>query len=121
MPKRGLDVMACEVMRGVRVTAKTVEYVSFKVPRKAGTFQADLYPPARTGEPAMKFDEYWSGVDKDPIRVEVKPEVKVHDHAHAQRKTTFLARLGAKDTSAQEEKKEANFGSGNEKALQEEI
>jgi hypothetical protein len=38
MPKRGLDLMACEVMRGVRLTAKTVEYVSFKVPRKSGTF-----------------------------------------------------------------------------------
>jgi hypothetical protein len=38
MPKRGVDVMACEVARGVRLTAKTVEYVSFKVPRKAGNF-----------------------------------------------------------------------------------
>lgn len=47
MPKRVCDLMACEVMRGVRLTAKTVEYVSFKVPRKAGTFQADLYPPAK--------------------------------------------------------------------------
>lgn len=95
MPKRGLDLLACEVMRGVRVTAKTVEYVSFKVPRKAGTFQADLYPPARSNEPAMKFDEYWSGVDKDPIRVELKPEAKSQDHhATAQRKTTFLAKLG---------------------------
>lgn len=38
MPKKILDLMACEVMRGVRLTAKTVEYVSFKVPRKSGTF-----------------------------------------------------------------------------------
>ena len=38
MPKRVLDVMHCEVMRGVRLTGKTVEYVSFKVPRKSGTF-----------------------------------------------------------------------------------
>jgi coronin-1B/1C/6 len=38
MPKRVCDLMSCEVMRGVRLTAKTVEYVSFKVPRKSGTF-----------------------------------------------------------------------------------
>jgi len=61
MPKRGLDLMACEVMRAVRVTAKTAEYVSFKVPRKSGTFQADLYPPTRSHEAAHKFDEYWTG------------------------------------------------------------
>lgn len=27
MPKRVVDIMTCEVMRGVRLTAKTVEYV----------------------------------------------------------------------------------------------
>lgn len=47
MPKRVVDVMACELLRGVRFTGKTVEYVTFKVPRKSGTFQADLYPPCR--------------------------------------------------------------------------
>jgi len=38
MPKRVVDLMNTEVMRGVRLTAKTVEYVAFKVPRKSGTF-----------------------------------------------------------------------------------
>lgn len=38
MPKRECDLMSCEVMRGVRSTAKTVEYISFKVPRKVGSF-----------------------------------------------------------------------------------
>ena len=48
MPKRALDVTTNEVAKGVRLTGKTVEYVSFKVPRKSGTFQADLYPPCRS-------------------------------------------------------------------------
>lgn len=56
MPKRVVDLMSCEVMRGVRLTAKTVEYVQFKVPRKSGTFQADLYPPCRGGIPSMTFE-----------------------------------------------------------------
>ena len=38
MPKRCVDVMKCEVGRGVRLTAKSVEYISFKVPRKAGNY-----------------------------------------------------------------------------------
>jgi len=38
MPKKVVDVMACEIMRGVRLTGKTIEYVAFKVPRKSGTF-----------------------------------------------------------------------------------
>jgi hypothetical protein len=38
MPKRVVDVMANEIMRGVRLTGKSLEYISFKVPRKSGTF-----------------------------------------------------------------------------------
>lgn len=73
MPKRQVDIMACEMLRGVRLTAKTIEYVSFKVPRKSGTFQADLYPPCRSLNPAMTFDEYWAGGDKESDRMELKP------------------------------------------------
>ena len=81
MPKRCVDVMKTEVNRGVRLTAKTVEYVQFKVPRKSGSFQNDLYPAAKSSEPAMKFEEWWSGVDKEPIRQEMKPEDNLqHDH-----------------------------------------
>jgi coronin-1B/1C/6 len=52
LPKRAVDLMACEINKGVRLTAKTIEYVSFKVPRKAGTFQADLYPNTKSTNPA---------------------------------------------------------------------
>ena len=38
MPKTTCNLIQCEVMRGVRLTAKTIEYISFKVPRKSGTF-----------------------------------------------------------------------------------
>ena len=96
MPKRVVDVMACEVARGVRMTAKTIEYVQFKVPRKNGTsFQPDLFPPCRSIEPAMKFEEYWSGVDKEPIRMEMRPDQKEHTFS-PQRRSTFLERLGDK-------------------------
>lgn len=38
MPKRFVDVMSCEIARAVRLTAKTIEYIHFKVPRRAGNF-----------------------------------------------------------------------------------
>jgi len=73
MPKRAVDLMACEIVRGVRLTAKTIEYVSFKVPRKSGTFQADLYPNCKSMNPALPFEEWWNGFDKEPDRMELKP------------------------------------------------
>lgn len=75
MPKRVVDLMSCEILRGVRVTAKTIEYISFKVPRKSGTFQADLFPPCRSTTPSNNFQEWWSGIDKEPERMELKPSV----------------------------------------------
>jgi hypothetical protein len=38
LPKRCVDLMNCEVNRGVRTNGTYIEYVSFKVPRKSGTF-----------------------------------------------------------------------------------
>lgn len=38
LPKKSCDLLANEVNRCVRLTSKTVEYVSFKVPRKSGNF-----------------------------------------------------------------------------------
>jgi Type of WD40 repeat len=74
MPKKCCDLMANEVNRGVRLTAKTVEYVSFKVSRKSGNFQADLFPPVRSSEAAMKFDDYIGGANLEPLRVELRPD-----------------------------------------------
>jgi hypothetical protein len=33
-----VDIKAFEILRGVRLTGKTIEYVSFKVPSKSGMF-----------------------------------------------------------------------------------
>ena len=95
MPKRTVDVMGCEIQRGVRLTAKTIEYVSFRVPRKSGTFQVDLYPPCKSLTPSMTFEEYWAGTDKEYDRIELKPALATSaDHkATVERKATFLSKL----------------------------
>ena len=48
LPKRGLDLANNEIAKGVRLTTNHIEYVSFKVPRRGGGFQPDLYPPIRS-------------------------------------------------------------------------
>ena len=58
LPKRCVDVTMCEVMKAVRLTGSIIEYISFKVPRKSGTFQTDLFPPCRSAVPPMEFAEY---------------------------------------------------------------
>ena len=90
LPKRVCEMDQNEVARGVRLTAKTIEYVHFKVPRKATGFQPDLYPPIPGQEPAMVFEEYISGVDKEPLKVEQKPDSKPVEGGA--KKATFAAR-----------------------------
>ena len=58
MPKRGVDVMQCEITRFYKLNTSRniVEPVSMIVPRKTEVFQDDIYPetaapiPALTGE-----------------------------------------------------------------------
>jgi hypothetical protein len=66
--------MSNEVVRGVRLTATSIQYVSFKLPRKSGNFSADLYPPCRSQNSSMSFEDYWSGQDKEYDRQEMKPD-----------------------------------------------
>jgi hypothetical protein len=60
LPKRVLDPSINEVGKAVRLSVKSIEYVSFKVMKKSAGFQSDLYPPIRSTEPAMTFDNYIS-------------------------------------------------------------
>jgi coronin-1B/1C/6 len=89
MPKRSVDPIESEVMRGVRMTAKTIEYVQFKVPRKTGGFTKDLFPDWRTAAPAHDFESYWAGTDKEPLREVVNPE----HTTTGEKKVNFLTKL----------------------------
>ncbi len=90
MPKRVVDQSVNEVNRGVRLTAKTVEYVHFKVPTKAAGFQSHLYPPVRSQEPAMKFEDYISGQNREALKMEFKADNQVG--AGPAKVATFAAR-----------------------------
>ncbi|KAJ2521694.1 Coronin-like protein crn1 [Coemansia sp. RSA 1939] len=73
MPRRGVDIRKCEVMRFYKVSGNSlVEPISFRVPRKSESFQADIFPPAAAGKPAMSADEYFAGKTAEPVVVSME-------------------------------------------------
>jgi len=66
MPKRCVNVSECEIARVLKLGVKTLEPISFLVPRKSDIFQDDLYPDCASGEPALTSDEWLSGKNANP-------------------------------------------------------
>ncbi|KAJ2080465.1 Coronin-like protein crn1 [Coemansia sp. RSA 988] len=72
MPKRGVDVNKCEVMRFYKVASGTmIEPITFRVPRKSESFQADIYPPAAAGVAALTADKYFAGETAEPVLIDM--------------------------------------------------
>jgi len=66
IPKRAVNVSECEVARILKVGVKTVEPISFAVPRKSDVFQDDIYPDCFSGDFSLTSSEYFSGSDAEP-------------------------------------------------------
>ncbi len=73
IPKRGLNVMNCETARLLKLTTSSVEPLSFRVPRKAESFQADLYPDTADAVPAHSISEWMAGSNKGPVLKPLNP------------------------------------------------
>ena len=74
LPRRDLNFMDCELNRAIRYNGKEAEYVSFKLPRKGGSWNPELYPPAPAQEFSMTFEEWSAGQNKPPVLAEFDPE-----------------------------------------------
>jgi coronin-1B/1C/6 len=66
IPKRAVNLGECEIARALKVGVKTIEPISFAVPRKSDIFQDDIYPPCFSGDPSLSAGEYFGGKDADP-------------------------------------------------------
>jgi len=66
VPKRCVNVGECEIARMLKVGVKTVEPISFTVPRKSDIFQDDIYPDCFAGEAALETDQWIKGQDAIP-------------------------------------------------------
>jgi coronin-1B/1C/6 len=61
LPRRALEVSECEIARAFKVTSGGVEPIAFIVPRRADSFQSDIYPPAPSSEPSLTAAEFFAG------------------------------------------------------------
>ncbi|KAH7890999.1 microtubule binding protein [Phlebopus sp. FC_14] len=61
LPRRALDVSECEIARAFKVSGNSVEPIAFIVPRRADSFQSDIYPPAPSTEPSLSAAEFFAG------------------------------------------------------------
>lgn len=84
VPRRGMSVEKCEIGRLLKLTTNGVEPLSFVVPRKSDTFQADLYPETAAASPAHTFDEWMKGSNKSPTIMSMDPTSDRKAHAGAE-------------------------------------
>ncbi|KAG9508558.1 Coronin-6, partial [Fragariocoptes setiger] len=73
MPKRGCDVLSCEIARFFKLHSKgLVEVLTFTVPRKSELFQDDIYPDTQADIPALTAEEWIAGTDKPPVLMSLR-------------------------------------------------
>jgi coronin-1B/1C/6 len=70
LPKRGVNTHENEVVRAFKtVDDLYIEPISFVVPRRAETFQEDIYPPTMSTKPAMTSAEWFQGKSAVPMKL----------------------------------------------------
>jgi coronin-1B/1C/6 len=73
IPKRGLNIMACETTRMLKLTSSSIEPLRFIVPRKSDAFQEDIFPDTFAGQPSLTADEWMAGENKPPVLMSLRP------------------------------------------------
>ncbi|KAH7328433.1 hypothetical protein B0I35DRAFT_344857 [Stachybotrys elegans] len=71
LPRRGINVHDNEIMRAFKtVNDSYIEPISFTVPRRAETFQADIFPPAFGNKPAVTAQQWLNGETGLPAKID---------------------------------------------------
>jgi len=73
LPKRACNVSENEIVKLLKIGTKTLEPISFQVPRKSDVFQDDIFPDTYAGEPALTADEWLAGKNSDPKTTSLAP------------------------------------------------
>lgn len=74
VPKRGLNIMACETTRIMKLTnTDGIHPLHFTVPRKSDAFQDDIFPPTAAPTPAHTCAEWFGGSSKAPVTMKLDP------------------------------------------------
>ncbi|BGP38477.1 Coronin-like protein crn1 [Rhodotorula kratochvilovae] len=65
-PARSVNVAETEIAKVYKAFGTTIEPISFRVPRKSESFQADLFPPAPSAQPALSAADWFGGKTAAP-------------------------------------------------------
>jgi coronin-1B/1C/6 len=76
LPKRACNISENEIARAYKVHNTLVEPISFTVPRKADSFQADIFPDTIGDVPSTSADEFFSGKALPPILISLEKGYK---------------------------------------------
>ncbi|GAA5976809.1 hypothetical protein JCM10908_005638 [Rhodotorula pacifica] len=71
-PARAVNPAQAEIGRAYKAVGSTVEPISFIVPRKSDAFQADLFPPAPSDQPALSSSEWLNGKTAPPVLIDME-------------------------------------------------
>lgn len=58
MQKKYSDTKINELVRVIRLQKTIADYLAIRLPRKAGAFSDDLYPPCYAGQEMLKYEEW---------------------------------------------------------------
>jgi len=73
VPKRAVNVSECEIVKLLKLGTKTMEPVSFQVPRKSEIFQDDIFPETFSGEYTLTADEWLAKKNGEPKKTSLAP------------------------------------------------
>jgi len=73
IPKRAVNVSECEIVKLLKLGTKTMEPISFQVPRKSEIFQDDIFPDTFSGEYSLTADEYLSNKNGELKKTSLAP------------------------------------------------
>lgn len=71
-PRRTVNAAENEIARAFKVTGNMIQPVSFQVPRRAESFQSDIFPPAYSKVPALKAADFFAGKRSKPNLVNLQ-------------------------------------------------
>lgn len=73
VPKTAMDTSICEIDRLIKLTSNKAIPIQFQVPRKAESYQEDIYPDTFSPEPSQTAEDYFGGKNVEPKTSSMKP------------------------------------------------
>ena len=117
LERKTLDYNKCEIDKFIHYNnKKEISFISFCLSRKNPEYEPELYPPIYAGEPALTYDQWVAGENKEPI----KKEIHLFDNKYVSKPENYVPPKGEGE-GAQKVEKSDNALLENIKIVQEKV